>query len=94
MIPAILELILFLSSVAALVAAIVRCTQRHGWKRFAWILLAVVWSWIVLGEILLNLGWQDLIYRWLRAIPARVLTAVAFWILVWRGRGGRNGGSR
>jgi ABC-type molybdate transport system permease subunit len=85
--PVVLETVLFISSVAALAAAVVRCTQRRGWSRTAWVLLAIVWSWVVLGELVLNLmGSNELIIRWMRAVPARILTAVAFWLLVWHGR--------
>lgn len=85
--PVVFETILFIASIAALTAAVIRCTQRRGWYRVAWFLLTIVWGWVVLGEIALNfLGSNELVIRWMRAVPARILTAIAFWIFVVRGR--------
>ena len=83
----ILEAAIFISSIAALVAAIILCRQHHGWTRIAWALAVIAWAWVVLGELVLNLtGSSTLIFRWMRGVPARALMAIAFWILVWRGR--------
>lgn len=82
-----LEAALLISSVAGLIAAMILCKRHHGWRRIAWALAVLAWAWVVVGEIILNAtGSYTLIFRWIRGVPARVLMAVAFWILVWKDR--------
>ena len=82
-----MEIVLVVSALAGLIAAVAGYRQTRHWHRVGWALIVVGFGWIVLGELILNLtGWPGLITRWARGVPARCLIVAGLWCFVWVGR--------